>query len=169
MFHVCINCFTDKPQTLSLRECINIHVSPFSVWALISRSSIQELTISPILFDETLWKSCVAIRAIVIKTPAGMSFWASPVCWTLQSLQQLNSAIHWFKLYLKWYRWQFGTIDKPRTSLFQRYTIQSACNTYPILLVSAILDLWTPNYKTTVISTLVVHLLWKFTEWLKTC
>ena len=137
-------------------------ISPFSVWDLISRSSIQELTISPILFDETLWKSCVAIRAIVIKTTTGMSFWASPVCWTLESLKLLNWAIHWFK-------WQFGTIDKSGTSLFQRYTIQSAYNTHPILLVSTILDFWTPNFKATVISTFVVHLLWKFTKWLKTC
>ena len=40
---------------------------------------MQELTISQILLDEALWKSRVAIRAIVIKTTTGMSFWASVV------------------------------------------------------------------------------------------
>ena len=84
-------------------------------------------------------------------------------CWTLESLQLLDWAINRFKLYLKWQLWQFGTIDKPGTSLFQQYTIQSACYTYPILLVSTILHFLTPNFKAT------VRLLWKFTKWLKTC
>ena len=65
--------------------------------------------------------------------------------------------------------WQCGTRDKPGTSSFQQNTIQSACHTHPTLLVSTILDLWTPNFKATVISTFVGHLLWKFTKWLKTC
>ena len=63
----------------------------------------------------------------------------------------------------------FGTIDKPGTSLFQQYTMQSACHTHPILQVSTILDFSTLNIKATVISTFVVHLLWKFNKWLKTC
>ena len=41
--------------------------------------------------------------------------------------------------------------------------------THPILLGSTILDFWTPNFKATVISTFVVHLLWKSPKWLKTC
>ena len=112
-------------------------------------------------FDETLWKSRVTIRAIVIETTTGMSFWASPVCWTLQSLQLLNWAIHQFKLFLKGKWWQFGTIDKPGTSLFQRYTIRSACHTHPPLLVSTIVEFLSSIFKATVTSTFVVHLLWK--------
>ena len=85
----------------------------------------------------------------------------------LESLQLLNWATHWYKLYLKWQWWQFGTIDKPGTSLFPQYTIRSARHTFPILLVSTLLDFSTPNFKATVISTFVIHLLWKFTKWLK--
>ena len=47
--------------------------------------------------------------------------------------------------------------------------MQSACHKHPILLVSTILDFSTPNLKATVISTFVVHLLGKFTGWLKSC
>ena len=51
----CLMCASTALQTslkhTSLRKCIN--TSPFSVWALISRSSMQELMISPILSDET--------------------------------------------------------------------------------------------------------------------
>ena len=144
--------YRQASNTLSLRKCMNI--SPFSVWALISDHLYRNWWFLQ-SFLMKLWKSCVAIRAIVIKTTTGMSFWASPVCWTLESLQLLNWAIHWFELYLKWYEWQFGTIDKYGTSLFQQYTIQSACNTHQILLVSTILDFWTPNFKATGLSTLL--------------
>ena len=65
----CLMCastaYRQASNTLSMRQRINI--SPFSVWASISRSSMQELTISPILFDETLWKSLFATRAIEIQ------------------------------------------------------------------------------------------------------
>ena len=69
------------------------------------------------------------------------------------------------------YWWQFGTLDKPDTTLFQQYrpTIQSACHMHTILVVSTILDFWTLTFKATVISTFVVHFLWKFTKLLKTC
>ena len=130
---------------------------------------MQKLTISPILCDETPWKSRVAIRAVMIKATTVKYFWASLVCWMLESLQLLNWAIHWYKLHLKWQWWQYGTIDKPGTSLFPHYTIRSARHTHPILLVSTILDFSTPNFKAAVISTFVIHLLWKFTKWLKTC
>ena len=49
------------------------------------------------------------------------------------------------------------------------HTIQSTCHAHPIMLVSTILVFWTPNFKATVISSFVVHLLWKFTKWLETC
>ena len=45
--------------------------------------------------------------------------------------------------------------NQPDTSLFQQYTMRSACHTDPILLVSAILDFWTQNFNATVISTLL--------------
>ena len=96
--------------------------------------------------------------------------WASPVCWTLESLQLLNWAIHRFKLYLKWWCWQFGTIVNLALLYFSIIPyIQSASHTHQILLVSTVLDFFTPNFKATVISTFIVHLLWKFTKWLKIC
>ena len=150
IFVVCKGLYRQASNTLSLRKCMNI--SPFSVWALISRSSIQRLTISPILFDETpLWLKQLPVslfgQARFVERQSHCSY-------LIEQYTGLN--------------WQCGTIDKPGTSLFQQYTIQSACNTHPILLVSTILDFWTPNFKATAISTFTVHLLWKFTKWLKT-
>ena len=52
MFHVCLDCLKKSLKYTFSEESINI--SPFSVWALISSASMQELTISPFLFDETL-------------------------------------------------------------------------------------------------------------------
>ena len=43
------------------------------------------------------------------------------------------------------------------------------CHTHSAFLVSTILDCWACNFQATIISAFVVHWLWKFTMWLRTC
>ena len=75
----CLMCASTALQT-SLEHIFfekkHINISPFSMKTLIARLFLQKLTISPILFGNTLPKS----RFNQIKTITAISFWANPVC-----------------------------------------------------------------------------------------
>ena len=57
--------YRQASNTLSHR--IRINVSPFSVWVSISSSSMEELMITHILFDETLWIFALQSEPLWIK------------------------------------------------------------------------------------------------------
>ena len=109
--------YRQAANTLSLKKCMNI--SPFNVWALISRSSMQELTISPIFF-EPLW-----LKQLLGK----------PGCWTLESLQLLNWAIHWLKI-------DIDDTLAPKTNLALLYFSSIQCRVHAIHIQYC----WYPRY-----------------------
>ena len=84
----------------------HLSLHPFIVWAWIAWLFLQQLITSK-------------------------SFWATPVCWMWESLQQLCAQYTSLKIvHLRWKYWQFGIVDRPGTSLSQQYAMQSAYRTH---------------------------------------